>query len=258
MKFLRASFTRIGAPFRWRQRRLILAAVLLLASMVMLTTGLAGLLLAKESEPAIVSHGTLDPPRNGLDTPTATPVPTPPPSSAPVVRMVIEKIGLDGQVVTMGLDENHVPLVPDNPDDIVWYDFSTRPGWGSNAVFAGHVDWTINGQPVIGVFYYLRDLEVGDIVEVKLEDGTDYKYRVVSNEAIPEKDPRAMEMMGSTPSDMVTLITCGGVFTREAGNPYGGNYDQRQFVRAELITGEPSPSTDNGNIRGSRWEDSQG
>ena len=124
------------------------------------------------------TEGNLDPPRNGLDTPTATPIPTPPPSSAPVVRMVIEKIGLDGQVVTMGLDEDHVPLVPDNPDDIVWYDFSTRPGWGSNAVFSGHVDWTVHGVPVTGIFYDLRKVEVGDIIKVRLEDGTEYQYKV--------------------------------------------------------------------------------
>jgi len=240
MRFLRAIFTRIGAPFRWRQRRLILAAVLLVASVVMLTTGLAGLLLAKESEPAVVHYGTLDPPRNGLDTPTATPVPTPPPSSAPVVRMVIEKIGLDGQVVTMGLDENHVPLVPDNPSDIVWYDFSTRPGWGSNAVFSGHVDWTLNGVPVTGVFYDLRKVEVGDIIKVRLEDGTEYQYKVFGNNALPYDDPEALKVMGATPTEMITIITCGGRWMPEWGNPLGGNYSDRQIVRAERMYEEPA------------------
>ena len=238
MRFLRAIFTRIAAPFRWRQRRLILAAVLLAASVVMLTTGLAGLLLAKESEPAVVYHGTLDPPRNGLDTPTATPVPTPPPSSAPVVRMVIEKIGLDGQVVTMGLDEDHVPLVPDNPDDIVWYDFSTRPGWGSNAVFSGHVDWTLNGVPVTGVFYDLRKVEVGDIIKVRLEDGIEYQYKVTGNVAIPYDDPQALQVMGATPTEMITIITCGGAWVPRWGDPLGGNYTHRQIVRAERVYSE--------------------
>ena len=240
MRFLRAIFTRITAPLRWRQRRLILAAVLLAASVGMLTTGLAGLLLAKESEPAVVHHGTLDPPRNGLDTPTATPVPTPPPSSAPVVRMIIEKIGLDGQVVTMGLDENHVPLVPDNPDDIVWYDFSTRPGWGSNAVFSGHVDWTLNGVPVTGVFYDLRKVEVGDIIKVRLEDGTEYQYKVFGNNALPYDDPEALKVMGATPTEMITIITCGGRWMPEWGNPLGGNYSDRQIVRAERMYEEPA------------------
>ena len=254
MSFLRAILGRLGAPAHWSQGRLLLAGGLLVASVVTLTTGMAGLLLAEESEPAAVN---LDSPRNSLDTPTATPIPTPPPSNAPVVRMIIEKLGIDAPVITMGVDANGIPQVPYNPSEVVWYNFSSKPGWGSNAVFAGHVDWTLNGQPVTGVFYSIRNLAVGDIIEVKLEDGTDYKYKVVGTEAIPDKDPRAMEMMGPTPSDMVTLITCGGVFTREAGNPYGGNYDHREFVRAELITEGQSPATDSRTIHGSRWEDSE-
>jgi len=240
MRFLRAVLGHIGAPFRSQQRRLLLAAVLLVTSLAMLTTGLAGLLLAKESEPAVVNRGTLELPRNGLDTPTATPIPTPPPSSAPVVRMIIEKIGIDGPVVTMGLDENHVPLVPDNPDDIVWYDFSTRPGWGSNAVFSGHVDWTVNHVPVTGVFYDLRKVEVGDIIKVRLEDGTEYQYKVAGNVAVPYDDPEALKAMGATPIEVVTIITCGGTWVPQWGNPIGGNYTHRQIVRAERIYEEPA------------------
>jgi len=240
MRFLRAVFGYIGAPFRSQQRRLLLAAVLLVTSVAMLSAGLAGLLLAKESEPAVVNRGTLELPRNGLDTPTATPIATPPPSSAPVVRMIIEKVGIDGQVVTMGLDENHVPLVPDNPDDIVWYDFSTRPGWGSNAVFSGHVDWTVNHVPVTGVFYDLRKVEVGDIIKVRLEDGTEYQYKVAGNVAVPYDDPEALKAMGATPIEVVTIITCGGTWVPQWGNPIGGNYTHRQIVRAERIYEEPA------------------
>ena len=238
MRFLRPTFGRIGAPLHWQQRRLLLAAVLLVASVGLLTAGLAGLLLAKESKPAVVYRGTLDVPINGLDTPTATPISTPPPSSAPLVRMIIEKIGIDAPVITLGLDENAVPLVPDNPNDIVWYDFSTPPGWGSNAVFSGHVDWTVNGVPVTGVFYDLRKVEVGDIIKVRLEDNTEYQYKVIGNVAMPYDDPQAMQVMGATPSEVITIITCGGSWVPEWGNPIGGNYTHRQIVRAERISQE--------------------
>jgi LPXTG-site transpeptidase (sortase) family protein len=238
MRFLRAIRGALGAPLRWRQRRLLLAGGLLVASAVMLTTGLAGLFLFNSSHAEVTNVGNLDLPHNGLDTPTATPIPTPPPSSAPVVRMIIEKIGLDGQVVTMGLDENHVPLVPDNPNDIVWYDFSTRPGWGSNAVFSGHVDWTVNGVPVTGVFYDLRKVEVGDIIKIRLEDGTEYQYKVFANVAVPYDDPEALKVMGTTPTEMITIITCGGTWVPRWGDPLGGNYTHRQIVRAERMYSE--------------------
>jgi LPXTG-site transpeptidase (sortase) family protein len=234
MKFLRA----IGRLFR-SQRRLLVAAIMLVTAVAMLTTGLAGLLLAKESEPAVVNRGTLELPHNGLDTPTATPIATPPPSSAPAVRMTIESAGIDGPVVTMGLDADHVPMVPDNPNDIVWYDFSSRPGWGSNAVFSGHVDWTVNGVPVTGVFYNLRQVQVGDIIKVRLEDGTEYHYKVTGNVAVPYDDPDALKAMGATPIEMITIITCGGTWVPRWGDPLGGNYTHRQIVRGERIYEQP-------------------
>jgi len=240
MRFLRAIFRHIGAPLRWRQRRLLLAAVLLAASVAMLTAGLAGLFLFNPSHAQVTNVGTLDPPRNGLDTPTVTPIPTPPPSSAAVVRMIVEKVGIDAPVITLGLDENAVPEVPDNPDDIVWYDFSTRPGWGSNAVFSGHVDWTVHGVPVTGVFYDLRKVEVGDVIKVRLEDGTEYEYKVTGNVAIPYDDPEALKVMGATPTEMITIITCGGTWVPRYGDPLGGNYTHRQIVRAERVYQEPA------------------
>jgi len=230
------------------------AILLLVASLGLLAAGLAGLLLTRGNDkPELTNVGVPGP----IGTATAA-VATPTPSSAPIARLIIEKIGVDAPVIALGVDENAVPRVPDNPYDIAWYDFSSKPGWGSNAVFAGHYDWTVNGQPVTGVFYSLRKLEVGDIIEVKLEDGTDYKYSVIGNLAIADGDPEAMQVMASTPSDMITLITCGGVWTSDPSDPLGGRYDHRQVVRAELIGEEPAPPLDDGNIRQPPQEDRQG
>jgi len=241
----------IGATVR--SRRLLLAGLLLVISLGLLAAGGAGLLLTGDNGPKLTYEGVLDP----TGTPTV-PVSTPPPSSAPVARLIIEAIGVDAPVVTMGVDENGIPQVPNNPYDVVWYNFSTPPGHGSNAVFAGHYDWTINRQPVTGVFYSLTRLTVGDIIEVKLEDGTDYKYQVIGNRAIKDGDPQAMEMMAPTSTDMVTLITCGGVWTPDPSDPLGGSYDYRQFVRAQLIAGTPPSQPNEGNTGQPRQEDSQG
>jgi len=242
---------RIGAAFQGR--RLLLASILLTASLGLLAAGLGGLLLTRDDKPKLTNVGVPGP----IGTATAS-VSTPPPSSAPIARLIIEKIGVDAPVITLGVDENAIPEVPDNPYDVAWYNFSSKPGSGSNAVFAGHFDWTVNGQPVIGVFYYLADLTVGDVIEVRLEDGTSYRYRVIGNLAIADGDPQAMEVMAATPSEMVTLITCGGVWTPDPSNPLGGRYDHRQVVRAELIGEEPVPSSDDGNIGRPRQEGRQG
>jgi sortase (surface protein transpeptidase) len=243
-------FRRIRVAFR--PRPLILASLLLVASLVLLGAGFAGMILTGKHEGiALKTEGVPGPVGTPATVITAEP-------SAPVARLIIEKIGVDAPVVTMGVDENGIPQVPDNPYDVVWYNFSSKPGGGSNAVFAGHVDWTVNGQPVLGVFYYIRNLEVDDTIEVKLEDGTDYKYAVIGNLAIPDEDPAAMEMMAATPTDMVTLITCGGIWTSDPNDPLGGRYDHRQVVRAELIGAAPTTQPDDGNIGQPQQEDSQG
>jgi len=241
-----------GMSAAFRSRRLLLASLLLAISLGLLAAGAAGLLLTGDDSPKLTNVGVPGP----IGTATTT-VATPPPS-APIARLIIEKIGIDAPVVTLGVDENGIPQVPDNPYDVAWYNWSTPPGHGSNAVFAGHFDWTVNGQPVAGVFYSLADLTVDDIIEVRLEDGTDYKYRVIGNLAILDGDPLAMEMMGATPSDMVTLITCGGVWTPSPNPPHYGSYDHRQFVRAELVGGGPSPQPVEGQIEEPRQDDSPG
>ncbi len=226
-----------------RPPRLLLAGILLTASLAFLASGLTGLFLARGHGPELKTVGGPGP----VGTATTT-VATPPPSSAGIARLIISKIGVDAPVVAMGVDENGIPKVPDNPYDVVWYDWSSKPGWGSNAVFAGHFDWTINGKPVTGVFYSLAALGLGDIVEVKLADGTDYKYSIIGNLAIPDGDPQAMDLMAATPVDMVTLITCGGVWTPDPSDPLGGRYDHRQVVRAQLIGETPAPSSGEGHI----------
>ena len=244
---------RIGAAFH--ARRLLLASLLLTASLGLLAAGLSGFLLTGDGDDGtkLTNEGVPGP----IGTAT-TSVSAPPASSAPVARLIIEKIGVDAPVITLGVDENAVPEVPDNPNDVAWYNWSALPGHGSNAVFAGHFDWTVNGQPVIGVFYSLADLSLGDVIEVKLADGTDYKYRVIGNLAIADGDPQAMQVMAATPSDMITLITCGGVWTPDPSNPLGGDYDHRQVVRAELIQEEPAPPPDEGHIGEPGQEGRQG
>jgi sortase (surface protein transpeptidase) len=239
MTAIRSIVRRLADAFRWRRSRLTLAAILLLASMVLLGAGLAGLLMTGKSGAVTRNIGTIPTYDGGLNPPTTTPLPTPPPNNSPMARMIIEKIDVDAPIITIGMDENNVPRVPSGPYEVGWYDWSSKPGWGGNAVYSGHVDWTVNGQPVIGVFYYLRDLSLDDVIKVVLEDGTEYRYKVTGNQAVEESDPRALQWMGPTPNEVVTLITCGGVWIRDPSNPLGGHYTMRQVARAELIPEEP-------------------
>ncbi|HXF51250.1 MAG TPA: class F sortase [Dehalococcoidia bacterium] len=169
----------------------------------------------------------------GTPPPVATPTGTPP-SSAPIARIVIPKIGVDAKIVVKGIGPDGVMEVPDNAYDVAWYDFTARPGWGGNAVFSGHVDFRGVGP---AVFWNLGKLEPEDIVEVRLEDGTTYRYRVTGKGAFDAEEAPVDRIIGQTPVESVTLITCTGTF-----NVATRQYDKRLVVRAERIYEEPAPS----------------
>ena len=180
-----------------------------------------------------------------------TPQPTPTlavelPSDSPIERVLIAKYGVDAPVIVLGLDEDNVMESPDEPCDVAWYDFTSYPGFGSNAVFSGHVDWFNlgsqgcrcdspggGGGPGGAVFWDLKNMVMGDLIEVRLQDGTVYEYEVISRRQVSgSSDFR--EIVSATEKEIITLITCGGTFDRE-----DGHYRDRVVLQAERIVDAP-------------------
>jgi len=158
------------------------------------------------------------------------------PLPPPPVRLAIPRLYIDAPIVTMGLDAERYPQVPERPDQVAWYNFTAAPGQHSNAVLAGHVDWqTSTRQPIAGVFYRLRELEIGDTVTVTLEDGQKLNYRVTGNVATAYEDPNVLKAMDFTSKEVITMITCGGTWLKTGQGPFGGNYSHRVLVRAERV-----------------------
>lgn len=150
-----------------------------------------------------------------------------PAQNAQLVRLVIPKAKVNHRFVVKGLTQRREMEDPGGKDDVAWYNFSTPPGFGSNAVLSGHVDW-YTGEA--GVFWFLRNVKEGDEAEVYYSDGMVLKYRVVRTEVYETKDAPVAEITGPTVNDMLTLITCEGVFSRATRD-----YSQRRVVWAERI-----------------------
>jgi LPXTG-site transpeptidase (sortase) family protein len=169
---------------------------------------------------------------NIKDALTPLPSPTialPPGDDAPIAQLVIPKYEVDAPVQVKGVDANNVMQSPDGPTHVAWYDFSAKPGFGGNAVFSGHVDYINYGA---AVFWHIKDLVPGDMIEVHLQDGTVYKYAVSAINYV-SADPTEAELrdiVGPSKTDIVTLITCGGVFSQETHQ-----YDHRTIVRATRV-----------------------
>jgi len=165
--------------------------------------------------------------------PMSTPTPeATPPSDAPIQRLVIPGIGVDAPVITLGIDESGAMESPDGPWEVAWYDFSVRPGFKGNAVFSGHVDYHDVGP---AVFWDVRDLKKGDEVRVRLADGTLYRYEVTALNSFEADAAPVKEIVGPTPNEVVTLITCGGTFDSSVRQ-----YSHRVVVRAERLPELPS------------------
>jgi LPXTG-site transpeptidase (sortase) family protein len=160
-------------------------------------------------------------------------VTVPPPIEPPLrdsdYSLVIDSIGVNAHVFTYGVDAERVPEVPLNGEDVAWYDFSARPGTGSNAVFAGHVTW--NGR---AVFYELDSVAVADRIVLRGGDGKELVYVVSESYLVDPNDPTSISVMSPTDKDVITIITCSGTFFYTGDPVFGGEYTQRRIIRASL------------------------
>jgi LPXTG-site transpeptidase (sortase) family protein len=221
-------------------RRLALGIGVLTVSAALFVGAMASIFMAMSGDGAdLPNEGSIeqiigDTPQPAA--PEATPPLAPAPLPPPPTRIAIPRLYIDAPVITMTLDAERSPQVPDRPDQVAWYDFSYLPGQGNNAVLSGHVDWqTRSGAPIAGVFYRLRELEIGDLVTITQDGGTELKYRVTGNVATTYDDPNIVRAMGPTSKDAITLITCGGAWVIDRSEQFGGSYSHRVVVRAERV-----------------------
>jgi LPXTG-site transpeptidase (sortase) family protein len=224
-------------------RRLILGATMSGVSLLLMGIGLFAVVSGLTSDSVqLPNQGSIQDilannPGDGGSVTQPGAEPTPPSGPRPV-RLTISRIDVDAPVIELNVEPGTTtPAVPTEGYQAAWYDFSATPGVGSNAVFAGHVDWqTPKGLPIAGAFYRLRELHIGDDIAVTLDDGSTLHYRVTGNVAVKYDDPNVVKSMGLTSKDVVTLITCGGTWVKNASEENGGNYSHRIIVRAERAT----------------------
>ena len=137
--------------------------------------------------------------------PTTTTIPPVPPVP---VGLSIPSIGVDSQVIPVGLEPNGEMEVP--PASLTgWYLYGPRPGEvDGTSVLAAHVDY--GGER--GVFFELRSVQVGDEVTVTDESGGTHRF-VVTERYQVDKDQLPIEQIfvADGPPGL-TLITCGGSF----------------------------------------------
>lgn len=160
------------------------------------------------------------------------------PADATYGRIRIDAIGVDAPIGVRVVGEDGQMPDPTGPSDAVWYDFQNMPGFGgmpgngSNAIFAAHVDRAAYldyaGVNYIGpgIFYSLRDLSAGDMIELDIGGETLY-YMVAWSQDVSTEADWGDYMTSDVDYDSITLITCGGDFDAETHG-----YTKRTLVRA--------------------------
>jgi LPXTG-site transpeptidase (sortase) family protein len=148
-------------------------------------------------------------------------------AAQPPGRLIIRKIGVDAAVVPVGVDKTNAMDVTKTAYETGWYKFGPAPGDPGDAVIDGHLDWY--GTPQ-AVFFRLKEIQVGDDIEVQGVDGVSRHFRVTRIQTVAYND---------TPPDLFTaagpprlsLITCGGAWSTKLGQ-----YLQRVVVDSSLVT----------------------
>lgn len=118
---------------------------------------------------------------------------------------------------------------PSGPWEVGWYENLASLGDGSNVVMAGHIDYWNVGP---AVFYNIASLTAGDEVQVTAEDGQIFTYEVEWVREYPADNLPLDEVVGPTPTESLTMITCGGTFDYATAH-----YLSRTAVRATQVTG---------------------
>lgn len=139
----------------------------------------------------------------------------------------IGKINVNARIFRMGLRANNQLAAPGNVHDAGWYDGSSKPGERGAMLLDGHV----HGPTAPGVFYNLKKLAKGDVIEVERGDGKKFTYKVHSTKTYPADK---VDMSGAMVSKVagkpgLSIITCDGAF-----NSSSNEYADRLVVFAVM------------------------
>jgi hypothetical protein len=155
-------------------------------------------------------------------------------SAPPPRRIAIPAIGVSARVIPLRREPDGTMQTPRVWQEAGWYKPGPEPGERGPAVIAGHVDST--GGPA--VFYRLRDLRRGDLIQIRRADGSLVRFRVEGLERWPKSEFPTRRVFGRrTRISVLQVVTCSGSFNRSTGHyadntiVYGSRVPERRLIR---------------------------
>jgi sortase (surface protein transpeptidase) len=129
-------------------------------------------------------------------------------------RLRVPDLGVDAAIGPVGKAADGSVEVPEQADDVGWYDGGARPGEPGPAVLLGHVD-TTSGP---AVFVRLPQARPGTVIEVVGVDGSVQRFGVDRVQSFPKTRFPTEEVYLPGLEPELRLVTCGGRFDRTTGH----------------------------------------
>jgi len=139
------------------------------------------------------------------------------------VRLKIQAIGLDTELISLGLHSDGTIEVPPTGFPAGWFTGAPTPGEIGPAVILGH--W----QRRDGVFAKLDKLNRGDQIRVGRADGSTGIFVVTRAIQVSKDTFPTDQVYGNIKAAGLRLITCGGL------DPSNHQYDTNVIIFADLI-----------------------
>jgi Sortase domain len=152
-------------------------------------------------------------------------------------RLVVGAIGVDADVIPIGLDVNRALAVPRDAQVTGWWSGGSVPGESGPTVIVGHFD----SKVASGVFAKLQTLRKGASITIEDSEGSKYVYEVVQMEHLHKTAFPTEKVYGSTDGSTLRLVTCGGKFNRATGHYVDNTIAYAVLVSAEIV-GRPDPA----------------
>ena len=132
-------------------------------------------------------------------------------SASTPAHLIIPSIGVDAPVENVNIQSNGDLGTPvqNQWEGVGWYSNGPRPGQAGSAVIDGHLDRP-GGYPA--VFWYLRNVQVGDTIMIVDTNGKTLHFRVTRTAAYPPLEAPLQEIFGDTGGTYLNLITCAGTW----------------------------------------------
>jgi LPXTG-site transpeptidase (sortase) family protein len=139
-------------------------------------------------------------------------------------RLTIPKIGVNANVIQMGITTTGSMQAPATNQATGWYKYGARPGNVGSAVIDGHL-----GLSNEAVFGKLDKLLVGDAITVLDDQGSTISF-IVKRIATFERDSDAAAIFNSETGSHLNLITCNGDW-----ESHQATYSKRLVVFSDAV-----------------------